>query len=110
LSERKLAQLPPYSYLTLIRAEATQPQQARQFLSEVRELALQYAIPQLEILGPVPSPMEKRAGRYRSQLLLQSAQRTPLHQLLTPLAPAMESLKSGRKVRWSIDVDPMEML
>lgn len=110
LAERKLAELPPYSYLTLIRAEAAQPAMARQFLTEVRDLAQQYGVATVEILGPVPSPMEKRAGRYRAQLLLQSTQRTPLHQLLTPLLPAMEQLKLGRKVRWSVDIDPMEML
>ncbi len=110
LSERRLAQLPPYSYLTLIRAEAAQPPLAKAFLNEVRELAQQHGVPQVEILGPVPSPMEKRAGRYRAQLLLQCKQRTPLHQLLTPLLPQMEAMKSGRKVRWSVDVDPLEML
>ncbi|HIJ24382.1 MAG: primosomal protein N' [Gammaproteobacteria bacterium] len=110
LSERKLATLPPYSYLTLIRAEASSAKMAQQFLTEVRNLAQQYMTHAVEILGPVPSPMEKRAGRYRAQLLLQSTRRTPLHQLLTPLVPSMETLKSSRKVRWSVDVDPMEML
>ena len=73
-------------------------------------MADHYQLPQVEILGPVPAPMEKRAGRYRSQLLLQSSQRRLLHQLLTPLIPELETIKLGRKVRWSVDVDPMTML
>ncbi|MBT7307532.1 MAG: primosomal protein N', partial [Gammaproteobacteria bacterium] len=110
LAERKQAALPPYSYLTLIRAESAQAELARSFLEEVRQMADHYQLPQVEILGPVPAPMEKRAGRYRSQLLLQSSQRRLLHQLLTPLIPELETIKLGRKVRWSVDVDPMTML
>ena len=53
--------------------------------------------------------MERRAGRYRAQLLLQCSQRAPLHRLLRQLAPQLEGLKEARKVRWSLDVDPMEM-
>ncbi|MBL6969309.1 MAG: primosomal protein N', partial [Gammaproteobacteria bacterium] len=109
LAERKLAALPPYSHLTLIRAESSKPQAAIHFLQQVREMAVGHAISQVEILGPVPSPMEKRAGRYRAQLLLQSSYRKPLHQLLAPLIPAIESTKEGRKVRWSVDVDPIDM-
>lgn len=80
-----------------------------QFLQQVQKQAEQYHVDQVEILGPVPSPMEKRAGRYRAQLLLQSTYRRPLHQLLTPLAPEIENLKKSHTVRWSIDVDPMDM-
>ena len=61
------------------------------------------------MLGPVPSPMERRAGRYRAQLLVQASQRSTLHQLLHHWLPQLESHPLGRKVRWSIDVDPLDM-
>jgi len=61
-------------------------------------------------LGPVPAPMERRAGRFRAQLLLQSDDRAPLHGLLMPWLEELETLKSARRVRWSLDVDPQEML
>ncbi len=109
MAERKVAALPPYNYFTLVRAESVQPGAALNFLQQVKEMASSYAISQVEILGPVASPMEKRAGRYRAQLLLQSSYRKPLHQLLTILMPAIESTKEGRKVRWSVDVDPVDM-
>jgi primosomal protein N' (replication factor Y) len=54
--------------------------------------------------------MERRAGRFRAQLLLQSDHRGPLHGLLLPWLEKLETLKSGRRVRWSLDVDPQEML
>ena len=110
LSERKLAELPPYSHLALLRAESAQLQPATQFLQQVREVAQPMLPAGVEILGPIPSPMEKRAGRYRMQLLLQAKQRTPLHQLLNQLIPTIEAMKEGRKVRWSLDVDPIDML
>ena len=109
LSERKLVELPPYSHLALIHAEAPQAHIASSFLEEVKQIARQLQIGDVEVLGPVPAPMEKRSGRYRMQLLLQSARRTPIHQLLSGLMPQVEPLKSGRKVRWSLDVDPVDM-
>jgi primosomal protein N' (replication factor Y) len=62
------------------------------------------------LLGPIPSPMERRAGRYRAQLLVQATQRSELHRLLDAWLPPLSRLPAGRKVRWSVDVDPMEMV
>jgi primosomal protein N' (replication factor Y) len=109
LDERRLAQLPPYRYFALLRAEATDGRLPMQFLQQARGLAEAFAGKDVQLLGPVPAPMEKRAGRIRAQLLLQSASRSALHNLLTPWLLQLESSKSGRKVRWSIDVDPQEM-
>jgi primosomal protein N' (replication factor Y) len=109
LEERQAAGLPPYSYMALLRAEAVDGRLPFLFLEEAKNLALQYGINTVQIQGPVPAPMEKRAGRYRAQLLLQADRRSHLHGLLTPWVRQLESVKSGRKVRWSIDVDPIDM-
>jgi primosomal protein N' (replication factor Y) len=53
--------------------------------------------------------MERRAGRSRAQLLLQASSRAALHNLLNHWAGALEGIKEGRKVRWSLDVDPVEL-
>ena len=53
--------------------------------------------------------MARKAGRYRAQLLLQSSDRQTLHRLLRELRPALEQEPAARKVRWSIDVDPIEL-
>ena len=53
--------------------------------------------------------MARRAGRYRAQLLLQSADRKALHAVLARLRPALENDPAARKVRWSLDVDPVEL-
>jgi primosomal protein N' (replication factor Y) len=53
--------------------------------------------------------MEKRAGRFRAQLLIRTGSRAALQQLLTRLCPAIEGLRTARKVRWSVDVDPQDL-
>ena len=63
----------------------------------------------IELLGPVPAPMERRAGRYRAQLLLQATARAPLHRLLASWLLVLEQMPSGRAVRWSLDVDPVDL-
>jgi primosomal protein N' (replication factor Y) len=109
LAERGEAEMPPYSHLALLRAEAVAMQEPMGFLQEVAGLARAMGIGGVHILGPVPALMERRAGRYRAQLLLQAEQRAPLHQLLQQLMAQLETLKSGRKTRWSLDVDPVEL-
>jgi primosomal protein N' (replication factor Y) len=53
--------------------------------------------------------MERRAGRYRGQLLLQAASRRELQQLLPAWREAVASIESQRRVRWSLDVDPVDL-
>jgi primosomal protein N' (replication factor Y) len=54
--------------------------------------------------------MERRAGRFRAQLLLQAEKRPALHRLLEGWVEGLADLPSARRVRWSVDVDPMEVL
>jgi primosomal protein N' (replication factor Y) len=108
LLERKEAALPPFARLALLRAEATDSHAPMNFLSEAVQLAPR--VEGISLLGPVPAPMERRAGRYRAHLLLQADNRTQLHQLLGRWLPCIEQLKNARKVRWSLDVDPVDML
>ena len=89
------------------------PATADTFLESACELAealcLDLGLDRIDMLGPVPSPMERRAGRYRAQLLVQAPQRSALHQLLHHWLVQLESHSLSRKVRWSIDVDPLDM-
>ena len=61
------------------------------------------------ISGPVPAPMARRAGLYRAQLLLSSSTRGPLHASLDAAIPAIHELPEARRVRWSLDVDPLDL-
>jgi primosomal protein N' (replication factor Y) len=109
LEERQAAAWPPFSRLALLRAAATRKEATKAFLERARQIAASLDEGFVRILGPVSAPMERRAGRYRSQLLLQSVNRQALHRLLATLRPELEALAESRRVRWSIDVDPIEL-
>lgn len=111
LQERNITQLPPYRYLALLRAESKRPEIALDFLKMARHEAQNIfaSNPQLHYLGPLPSMIEKRGDRFRYQLQFNSAQRKPLQQLLTQLSHILESHALSKRVRWAIDVDPLEM-
>ena len=110
LQERRLSGWPPYSRLALIRSSSHRREDARRFLERARDLAAGMRIAEVRVLGPVGAAMERRAGRYRAELLLQSESRAALHTLLRKLRPLLEEDRSVKRVRWSIDVDPIEFV
>ena len=109
LAERRAAELPPFSHQALLRAEAPAETAPFVFLDSARELAQALNPGEVELWGPVAAPMPRRAGRYRAQLLLQASERRLLHTLLSRWVPQLETLPTARRVRWSIDVDPIEL-
>ena len=107
LAERREALLPPYSHQALLRVEAHQRTDVDAFLAEAHA-----ALPDdraLRIAGPMPAPMPLRAGRHRGQLLVEADSRGPLHAALRPWQHVLADLPSARKVRWSVDVDPVDL-
>ena len=109
LEERRSASWPPFSRLALLRSAATRRSDAHAFLDVAAGVVAGLARGRLRVLGPVDAPMARRAGRYRAQLLLQSTDRRALHEVLRELRPMLEADPAARKVRWSIDVDPVEL-
>jgi primosomal protein N' (replication factor Y) len=108
LEERSQAAWPPFSRLAALRDSAPSAEAALKFLREARALAPR-ALRGVRLLGPVPAAMAKRAGRYHAQLLLESPERAALHALLDTWLPRVQELNSARAVRWSLDVDPLEL-
>jgi primosomal protein N' (replication factor Y) len=109
LAERKAARWPPFARIAVLRAEAARREVPLEFLDRARELAESLAGPDVEVLGPATAPMERRAGLFRAQLLLHAPSHSPLQRLLARWLPAVEELPEARKVRWSLDVDPLEL-
>ena len=110
LSERKTAGYPPYVRFALMRAESTQSGAPIRFLRSAalagENLASRSAV---EIMTPVPSPMERRAGRFRAQLLVRSKDERRFHRFLEDWVQGIEASREAARVRWSLDVDPQEM-
>lgn len=110
LAERETAALPPYQYLAVLRAEASQHEAPLAFLEQAQALAIEIGLSGVELFGPLPAPMERRAGKFRAQLLLQAPRRAALHKLLDAWTPRLSELSQARKVRMSLDVDPIDLL
>ncbi|HHQ68795.1 MAG TPA: primosomal protein N', partial [Halothiobacillaceae bacterium] len=108
LKQRCEAQMPPYTHAALIRADSRDADQARSFLQEQAGWLRQHQQTAVDILGPITAPLARRAGRYRYQLLLISQLRGPLHGLLKALDDKVGS-RRVRGLRWSIDIDPVDL-
>ncbi|MCC7462722.1 MAG: primosomal protein N' [Gammaproteobacteria bacterium] len=106
LSERAAAHWPPFSRLALLRASATRPAPVFEFLEAARHCA---ATPRdVRLLGPVAATMARRAGRHHAQLLIECAGRAPLQRFLAGWVRALELRPAARRVRWALDVDPLD--
>lgn len=106
LAERALMDLPPFSHMALLRADALAAEDAMTFLQAAR--ALLPVLPGVEVGPPMMAGMERRAGRARAQLLLQGKPRSRLHQCLGPWVLRLAGLREARRVRWSLDIDPYD--
>jgi len=108
LAQREAAGFPPFAHLALLRAEAKQLDATQAFL-HVAKAALRDSDASLELHGPLPAPMPRRAGFQRAQLLLSSSDRRSLHLALDAALPAIHASPEARRVRWSLDVDPTDL-
>ncbi len=108
LAQREAAEFPPFAHLALLRAEAQHAEPPQAFL-QASKAALRDADAQLVLQGPLPAPMPKRAGYQRAQLLLSSPRRGALHAAIERALPAIHASPDARKVRWSLDVDPIDL-
>ena len=107
LAEREAAGWPPYGRVALLRASGVKPQAALDFLGQARQLAGDP--PGVQLLGPVPAAMVRRAGRHHAQLLIESRERPLMQRFLQDWLPRIEQLESARALRWALDVDPLEV-
>lgn len=119
LQERERVAYPPYGYFSLLRAESTHQARALQFLRQAKQSLTDHvsALPdaartELRIMDAIPAPMERRAGRYRAQLLICAARRSSLNSVLSDWLQELDNNPDLRKlsssVRWSLDVDPID--
>lgn len=112
LLERRATELPPFSYQALIRSETKNNTDSFNFLKHLKikaqKLISENNLP-LHILGPVSAPLEKKEGRYRFQLLFQAEKRSSLQNLMNDILQFVEMKPPPRSLRWSLDIDPIDM-
>jgi primosomal protein N' (replication factor Y) len=107
LIERQAARWPPYGRLAVLRASTRSSGGALEFLAAARQLAP--AAGAVRLLGPVAAAMARRAERYHAQLLIESADRGPLHRFIADWLPQVETLARAQRVRYALDVDPIDI-
>lgn len=111
IDERKSAALPPFSYMALIKAEDPNIKHAIDLLEGIKHYVSEQAINpdhSVELLGPIPAAMSRKAGVHRAHLLLSSENRSALQRLTLHVCHWLNSNHWG-KSRWMIDIDPIEI-
>jgi primosomal protein N' (replication factor Y) len=109
LLERREAGWPPYSRLAMLRAEAKDSVGLDDFLRSAAALGVALADASTKILGPATALIARRADHFRAHLLIESAARPALQRFLARWLPQVEALHGPSGLRWSIDVDPLEV-
>ena len=106
LAERQSAGFPPFVYQAMLRAEGKQEKEVYTFLQQAREAAIALGST-VEVYGVIPAALPRRANHSRAQLLIQSDSRKLLQQFLRRWHPLLNALLT-KKLRWSLDIDPLE--
>jgi primosomal protein N' (replication factor Y) len=108
LAERRALALPPFTHAALLCAEAHQRADVDAFLKDLHEQGIALARaghPDVTVYSPVPALLARRAGLERGQVVVQSARRAALQRFLA-VWREMIAARPGRRVRWTLDVDP----
>jgi primosomal protein N' (replication factor Y) len=108
LKEREQAGFPPYAFQAMLRAEAPAMADAIAFLQAAAGLPVIGEHENVFIYDPVPMKMARLANLERGQLLAESHSRPALQAFLPRWREAIEGLKAPSKLRWHIEVDPLE--
>jgi primosomal protein N' (replication factor Y) len=109
LRERQLMQLPPFTYLALLRAEAKSKDAVSEFFTHAQASAKRHAgDDEVRVWEPIAATLERKAGFSREQMMIQAADRRQMQRFLAEWLPDLRTQKFP-KVRWHIDVDPIEV-
>jgi primosomal protein N' (replication factor Y) len=109
LEERREAGWPPYSRLAMLRAEAKDSAGLDAFLRAAVESGRALNEAEVSVLGPASALIARRADHFRAHLLIETAARPTLQRFLKDWLPLVERLPGPTGLRWSIDVDPLEV-
>ncbi len=112
IEDRASTKSPPFSFHVKLQAESFNGLLSRDFLSSCLDYLNKSQLMNKDIktVGPLPSLMEKKSGVYRWEISLFSSSRKSLHSLTDHLQSFLYLPKQTRKVRWSIDVDPISTM
>jgi len=108
LAERKQAGLPPFVHQATLRAEASKLAVALDFLARAANFGARIAEPPVTLLDAVPASATRRRGLERAHLIVESRSRRALQDFLPRWRQQLDAV-AERKVRWTLEVDPLEL-
>ena len=114
LEERVAAQMPPFGYQALVRAEAHEQSLAQAFLTEAASASTDLPGRASLMLYPaVPTTIQRVANVERTQMLVEGTSRPDLLRFLHHWQAVLHELRRQpafkRLLRWAIDVDPLSI-
>ncbi len=102
LKIRKQNNLPPFTRLISLIISSSSKENSFRGALEIKKKIQR--LKNIEILGPVDSPISKRKRKYRTRLLIRSEIKSLCQKALSQL---LEKLKISNKIKLTVDVDPI---
>ena len=107
MEQRQVTNQPPYTFEATIKASSPKALTNIEMLTYAKQFI---DSSKCVLIGPIPAMQSKVRGSYHHHLLIQTKTRTGLNKLLVHLSDFLSKDKNtiSQKVRWSINVDPLE--
>lgn len=106
---RRELMYPPFTQLINVISNDPSPNYALERLSEFAKRLQNNVKTGINIMGPVPAPVSKLKGVYRSHLMIRSQIPTDMT-LQKSIAKVLDSMPSADRSSIIVDVDPLSML
>ncbi len=113
LAFRRALGYPPFAHLISLcvsgKTEAAVRAAAERWATAVKEQGKKSPGP-IVVLGPIPASVERVRGRHRWQILVKSPDGEQARQRVRATLETMEAGKESRRLKFDVDVDPLEMM
>ena len=109
LEQRRQSGMPPCGRLLLLRTDSTDASTGETFLGALRRKTQGRLPAGCQLIGPLPSPLQRRAGKFRSQLLVTARDVRHAQRAARLLVAEATQLPARNGLNWSIDVDPLDL-
>ncbi|GAA3929677.1 primosomal protein N' [Litoribacillus peritrichatus] len=115
LQHRQEQQLPPFSHQATIRMNSLGDATAASRLTNLQQILTNYShtLPkqsQLHISSAMPATIERKSNWYRYLIVLSSPCRNTLHHSLHFARSELLKSRRSKKLKWVIDVDPIDTI
>jgi len=112
LAFRRALGYPPFAHLISLcvsgKTEAAVRAAAERWAAAVKEQGKK-SPGSIAVLGPIPASVERVRGRHRWQILVKSPDGEQARQRVRATLETMEAGKESRRLKFDVDVDPLEM-